>query len=254
MFNRQQERDWITAVALLALLGASMVGIGRGASAQVTTPPASTDTGPSMVSVSGNGAVTLAPDAALTSVGVNMINANLSEAQAAATSTMTAIIDALKAADVEGKDIQTTNYSVNVIQEYDTNGYPARVSGYQVTNQVNVMVRDLDKLGEILDAAVNAGANSIYGVSFIVTDTSGAATQARTAAIDDAIKKAQEIAAATGMTLGKVLSVSETSGPAPMPYAYEAKGAAMDAAAAVPIQTGSTIVTVDVQMTFELLP
>jgi uncharacterized protein YggE len=188
------------------------------------------------------------------SVGVNVVNANLSEAQAAATSTMTAVIDALKAAGIDEKDIQTTNYSVNVIQEYDTNGYPARISGYQVMNQVNVMVRDLDKLGEILDAAVQAGANSIYGVNFIVTDSSGAATQARTAAIDDATKKAQEIADATGMTLGKVLSVSETSGPAPMPLSYDAKGGAMEAAAAVPIQSGGSIVSVDVQMTFELLP
>jgi uncharacterized protein len=245
-------RGLIVAV-LAALIGASVMGIGLRAAAQEATPSAGGSAITSTVTVSGNGSVTIPPDAATISVGVNVINANLSEAQAAATSSMSAVIEALKAAGIDEKDIQTTNYSVTVLQEYDTNGYPARVSGYQVNNQVNVLVRDLDQLGTVLDEAVKAGANSIYGVSFVVTDPSGAATQARTAAIADATKKAQEIAAATGMTLGRVVTVTEVSGPAPLPYAY-GKDEAMDMAASVPIQTGGSTVMVDVQITFELVP
>ena len=254
MFGHNRVRRGLIVAVMAALIGASVIGgIGLRAAAQEATPTSGMTSGGSTVSVNGNGLVTITPDAASISVGVNVIDANLTEAQAAATSSMTAVIDALKAAGVEEKDIQTTNYSVSVLQEYDTNGLPARVSGYQVNNQVNVMVRDLDKLGTVLDEAVKAGANSIYGVSFIVSDSSAAATQARAAAIADATKKAREIADATGMTLGRIVTVTETYGPPPMPYAF-GKAESMDMAAAVPIQTGGSIVTVDVQMTFELVP
>jgi uncharacterized protein YggE len=165
---------------------------------------------------------------------------------------MTAVIEALKAAGIADVDIQTAYYSVNVLQEYDTNGQPARVSGYQVSNQVTVTVRDIDQLGEILDQAVQAGANAIYGVSFIVTDTSDAAAMARKAAIADARAKAQQIADETGMQLGRVLSVTETYSPSPMPY-YAGADMAMESAA-VPIQTGGNTITVDLQMAFELIP
>ena len=253
MFGHNRARRGLIAAAMVASIGASVMGIGLRAAAQEATPTTGGTSGASTVTVNGNGSVMVTPDAASISVGVNAINANLSEAQAAATSSMTAVIETLKAAGIEEKDIQTTNYSVSVLQEYDTNGYPARVSGYQVNNQVNVMVRDLDKLGMVLDEAVKAGANSIYGVNFVVTDPADAATQARTAAIADATKKAREIADATGMTLGRIVTVVETFGPTPLPYAY-GKAEAMDMAASVPIQTGSSTVTVDVQMTFELVP
>jgi uncharacterized protein YggE len=250
--SRESKRGWLAAALLLAVMGAGMVGIGRNASAQEATPVAIAS--PSTVTVGGNGSVMVTPDAATISVGVNVVNASLSEAQAAATSAMTAVIDALEAEGIEDRDIQTTNYSVMPLQEYDTNGYPARINGYQVSNQVNVAVRDLDQLGQVLDAAVQAGANSVYGISFIVTDSSGAATQARAAAIADATTKAQEIADATGMTLGRIVTVVETFGPSPMPNAYNAQPAEMDMAASVPIQSGGSTVSVDVQMTFELVP
>lgn len=242
---------WLMAAAVVALVGAGVLNAGRGASAQNATPVPS-GSGPSTVSVSGHGSVMVTPDAASISVGVTVINANLSEAQAQATSTMNAVLDALRAAGISDNDVQTSNYSVNVLQEYDTNGLPARVSGYQVSNQVNVMIRDLGKLGDILDAAVQAGANSIYGVSFIVTDSTKAATQARKDAVADATRKAQEIADATGMRLGRVVSVNETSSPVPMPAMYGA--ADMAVARAVPIQPGTNEVAVDLQMTFELVP
>lgn len=250
MIGRHLSKTLLVATALVATIGGSTFSM-RGAGAQDATPtPAGVAV--STVSVNGTGSVTITPDAASISVGVNVVNANLAEAQSLATSQMNDVIAALKAAGIADVDIQTSNYSVNVIQEYDTNGYPARVSGYQVNNQVNVIVRDIAKLGETLESAVAAGANSIYGVSFIVSDSADAAKQARTDAVADATSKAEQIAEATGMTLGRVLSVTESYGPYPMAKSYGA-GDAMAEMSAVPIQAGGNIITVEVQMTFELI-
>lgn len=251
MATRHRMKSLFAAAALIALLGASMLRAG-GVSAQDATPVPAT-AGISTVSVNGTGSVTVTPDAASISIGVNVVNANLAEAQSLATTQMNEVIAALTAAGIAEEDIQTSNYSVNVIQEYDTNGYPARVSGYQINNQLNVMVREIDELGGILESAVAAGANSIYGVNFVVTDSTGPAKQARTAAVADATRKATEIAEATGMTLGRVITVNESYGPSPMP-AYYGAGDAMAEMSAVPIQSGGNIVTVELQMTFELLP
>jgi uncharacterized protein YggE len=237
------------AVSVVALLGLALIGgMGsRGTSAQDATPSAST---PATVSETGTGTVTLAPDTASVVVGVNIIEATLSEAQAKATTQMTAVIDALKAAGIAEKDIQTVNYSVNIIQDYDQYGNPATIRGFQVSNQVNVTVRDLDQLGSILDAVVAQGANAIYGITFYVADPSSAATQARTLAVQDAKQKADELAAAAGLLVGRVVSISETYSPGPSPVAYGREAA--DMAAAVPIQTGTTAVSVSVQVVYEL--
>jgi uncharacterized protein YggE len=206
---------------------------------------------PATVSVNGSGGANVAPDAASISIGVNVIRSTLTEAQAQATAQMTAVIDALKAAGIADDDIQTTNYSVSIIQDYDTNGYPTKISGFQVNNQVNVIVRDLTELGSILDTAVSEGANSIYGISFIVSDPTAAASAARKLAIENATAKAREIAEATGTTLGRLVSVSESYTSMPVPYggANFARDAEM---ASVPIEGGMSTVTVDVQMVFEL--
>lgn len=250
MNGRNHLKVWLFATAIVALIGASALSA-KDVSAQDATPTAAVS-GASTVTVNGTGSVTITPDEASISVGVNIVNASLAEAQAQATTQMNQVIDALKAAGIAELDIQTSNYSVNVIQEYDTNGYPARVSGYQVNNQVNVKVRDIAKLGDILESAVAAGANSIYGVSFVVSDSADAAKQARTEAVADATRKAQEIADATGMSLGRIVTVTETNGPSPMPMPYGGKEMAADMAS-VPIQQGGNIITVDVQMTFELV-
>jgi hypothetical protein len=240
----------------VALIGAAAFGVsgvrGSVAQAQDATPTAGPPATPATVYVSGSGVVTMAPDTASVVIGVNVIEATLSAAQEKATSQMTAVIDALKAAGIDEKDIQTVNYSVSVIQDFDQNGNPAQIKGFQVSNQVNVTVRDLDKLGSILDTVVAKGANAIYGISFYVNDPTPAASQARTLAVQDAKKKADELAAAAGMKVGRVLSISETSSPTPAPVAM-GRAEAADAAAPVPIQTGSTTVSVDVQVTYELV-
>lgn len=241
------------AALTLAMVGAGMMGFGRATAAQDAAATPTAATWSPTISVSGEGSVTVTPDAATVSVGVNAVNANLSEAQAQANNTITVVLEALKAAGIAEKDIQTANYSVNLIQNYDSNGMPGEITGYQVNNQLNVTIRNLDKLGDILETAVAKGANSIYGVTFIVTDSSAAAAQARAAAVADATEKAKQLATAAGGKLGKIGSITESSSPGVMPMPY-GKAAGMEAAGdSVAISSGSNTITVNVQMTFEFI-
>jgi uncharacterized protein YggE len=240
------------AIAAIALL--SLVALASPLSrvqAQEATP--STGETTSTVYVDGVGNVVTTPDTASVVIGVNIIEKTLGAAQEKASSQMAAVIEALKAAGIEEKDIQTTNFSVSILQDYDTNGNPTTIEGFQVSNQVTVTVRDLAKLGDLLDQVVANGANSIYGISFYVNDPSAAESQARKLAVENAKQKADELAAAAGMTVGKVLSIAETSSYYPMPSGYaRAEAAAMDAS--TPIQTGSTTISISVTVTYELLP
>ena len=237
------------ALALL-VLGSGLRGGGAAAQDDSATP-AVTPTPPATMSVSGHGAVNMVPDTASVVLGVTTNEATLEEAQSEATAAMEAIIAALKAAGVEDRDIQTTNFSVNIIYDYDNSGYPTRIIGYQVSNQVAVKVRDLDSLGTLLDAVVAEGANTIYGISFFVDDPSAATSQARQLAVEDALKKANELASAAGLEVARVTYITESYSPPPAPYYAGAADAAAEAAP-VPIQAGSTEVAVDVQMSFEL--
>jgi len=242
----------IGALAMTALGGASRV------KAQDTgTPPSGYGTPtPSTIYVSGQGRVKIDPDTALVTIGVDVLKPTLAEAQTDATAQMTAIIDAVKAAGVADDDIKTVNFSVNIIRDYDENGNPAEIQGFQISNQVEITIRDTGQLGELLDQAVGQGANNIYGISFFVEDTSAAASQAREQAVRDATTKANELATAAGMTVSRVMSISENYAPPPIPVDYDMAGAADMArseAAPVPVQTGTFEVMVDVQMTFEIV-
>lgn len=236
----------LVAVSVFTAFGSPTV------SAQDSTPVATQETSPATVSVNGQGIVTIQPDTASVIVGVNIIDKTLSAAQEKATSAMTSVIAALKEAGIADRDIQTVNYSVNILQNYDSNGNPATIEGFQVSNQVNVTVRDLAALGGILDTVVGKGANAIYGISFYVDDPTTAQTQARTLAVQDAKKKADELAAAAGMTVGRILSISESYTSSPMPY-MGGRAEAADMASSVPIQAGTTAIQIDVQVVYELV-
>jgi uncharacterized protein YggE len=254
-----QTRTWTSrglhtagvALALAALL-AGPVGVGVVA-AQDTATPTATAAGIPTVSVSGHGEVNVPPDTASVNIGVDVIKPTLDEAQETATAQATAVIDALKEEGIAAEDIQTDFFSVNILRDYSENADPTLITGFEIVNQLRVTVRDTDTLGELLDAAVNAGANSIYGVTFYVDDQTAASSEARVEAVDDARVKAEELAAAAGMTLGPIVAISEGTVPIISPLYGQARGGgmAMDAAA-VPVEAGSTTVAVDVQVTYEL--
>ena len=254
--SQHWQRSWRMASATFAvagLLAAGLIGNVSRVAAQEATPAASLSFGPATVSVTGHGEVGVAPDTAQITIGVDVIKPTLDEAQGEANSQATAVIDALKDAGIADEDIQTAYYSVNILRDYSENADPTKITGFEIMNQVLVTVHDTSKLGDLLDAAVQAGANSIYGVTFYVEDQTAAASEARTEAVQDAQKKAQELAEAAGMSLGPVVNISEGAPSYPGPvYGMGRGGGDMAAAQAAPVQPGSTIGAVDVSVTYEL--
>lgn len=251
MRNGRGLQQFGLALALATLLAGSVVS--GAAVAQESATPTATAAGVPTVSVSGHGEVNVPPDTAQVNIGVDVIKPTLDEAQEQATTQANAVIEALKAAGIADEDIQTEFFSVNILRDYSENADPTTITGFEIVNQLRVTVRDTDTLGELLDAAVNAGANSIYGVTFYVDDQTAAASEARVEAVEDARVKAEELATAAGMTLGPVVAIAEGTAPIISPVYGMARGGgmAMDAAA-VPVETGSTTVAVDVQVTYEL--
>ena len=240
-------------LALAGSLATSAVGGTVAAQDMATPAPPSMAIGVPTVSVSGHGSVNVPPDTASVSIGVDVIKPTLGEAQEQATTQATAVIGALKEAGIAEEDIQTDYFSVNILRDYSENADPTQITGFEIVNQLRVTVRDTDQLGELLDAAVNAGANSINGVTFYVDDQTEASSDARVEAVEDARTKAEELAAAAGMTLGPVVAISEGTSPLVSPVYDMARGGGMGAGqAAVPVEPGSTTVAVDVTMTFEL--
>jgi hypothetical protein len=204
------------------------------------------------LSVNGQGQVTLVPDIAYINIGVRTEAKDVSTALSGNTELAEAIAAELKSMGVAEKDIQTTAFNVYPMQQYDERG---QISGttYVVENTVNITVRDLAKLGKLLDATVKAGANNIYGISFDVEDKSAAIEQARELAIQDAREKAEAIATASGVKLGELQSVSVYNSSGVTPY-YDAKvglGGA-ESMAAVPVAAGTLIITADAGMTYEI--
>ncbi len=253
------------ALALAGLLAAGTVGTAGVVRAQdMATPEVSMAVGVPTVSVSGHGQVNVPPDTASVTIGIDVIQPTLAEAQEQATTQATAVIEALKGAGIADEDIQTAYFSVTILRDYDAaaavgatpgseNADPTQITGFEIMNQLQVTVRDTDMLGNLLDEAVTAGANSINGVTFYVDDQTAAASEARRLAVEDARTKAEELAAAAGLTLGSVVSIAEgTLSPIPPPV-FAATGDEMAMAeAAVPVQPGSSTIAVDVSMTFAL--
>ncbi|MGD9711179.1 MAG: SIMPL domain-containing protein [Thermomicrobiales bacterium] len=246
-----KSRTWALGLMTATLVMASALAVSSGVAAQEATPatPAPSANGQT-ITVNGHGAVMVAPDAASVTAGVTITDDTLSVAQENATTAMTAIMESLAAQGIAPEDIQTASYFVQAIQTWDENGMPSGINQFQVSNLVNVTIRDIDAVGATLDAVVEAGANTIYGVNFIVTDSADAAAEARALAVEDAQSRAEQFAAAAGVTIGNVISISETFGPNPIPVGRGGAGAAMDSA--VPIEAGSTTVSVDIQVTYAI--
>jgi hypothetical protein len=205
---------------------------------------------PRTLSVTGTGMVTITPDIAYISIGVHTEAPSASEAVDENNAQTQKVIDSLKKSGVAAEDIRTTNFSIWPNQKYDPQSGQPTGTTYAVDNTVYVTVRDLTKMGELLDAAISAGANNIYSVSFDLADKSADTKKARDLAVKNAQNQAAELAATAGVTLGEVQSISYSdSGTAPyMDYGKGGGGAAP--AASVPINPGTLQLTTTVGMTY----
>lgn len=231
--------------ALLATAWVSPAAFAQSSVAQDTQFRATT------LTLSGYGESKVAPDMASISLGVNTEAVTASEALSANAARMTKVMTALSAAGIAAKDIQTSNLSLNALYDDGDNQTP-KVRGYQASNTVTIIVRDLSKLGSAVDATVRAGANQVYGVSLGVSDPSAAEDAARQKAIKALISKANLYAAASGYKVARLVSLSENGGynhPQPMPMMAMAR---MEKDVSSPISGGEMSLRIDVSAVYEL--
>jgi uncharacterized protein len=253
----------VAIILAVALIAAAMLG--GTAFAQTATPappitppnppvPPSSSALQRTIAVSGTGTATLAPDIAHFSAGVTETGAAVADAQNSVNTKTNAIIDALRQGGVDvDKDVKTSDYSVQPQYTYPQNGAPV-LNGYRVANNVNVTVRDIAKVGQLLDAVTKAGANQIGGVSFGLADPEAASRVAREQAVQNAHDKADTLAKASGVAVGIVMTIDDQSSTPPQPRPIAAPAAATAAGSAVPppIQAGETTVTVTVRVTYAI--
>ena len=202
------------------------------------------------VSVSATGQANATPDMAAISTGVQTEADSAREAMTKNTQAMSKLIDGLKAAGIDPKDIQTTAVNVNPRYTNPRDGKQPVINGYAAQNQVRIVVRDLKKLGEILDASLTLGATQMGGISFDVSNAEVLKDEARKAAMVNARRRAELYAAAAGASLGQVVSIAEDvrmAGPRPMVMAR-----AQMSAEAVPVEPGSMKLEATVHVTWSL--
>lgn len=211
-----------------------------------------------MISVSGEGTASVAPDMALVSLSVTRIAETAEAALAQNNEAVRAVLDALKAGGVAEKDIQTGDFSIfprysDRQPNSENNNQQPVITGYQVTNSLMVRVRDLPKLGGLIDKSVKLGVNQGGQITFTNHDPKAAYQEARRKAVESAMDKASTLAAAAGVNLGPVISISETNiqpiAPAPMMRMAMAKEAD-----SVPVAGGESAYTVTVDMRFDIRP
>jgi hypothetical protein len=236
----------LTALAVLTL-----AALLSGCSLLQSTPSAAEE--PRTLNVNGTGTVYVVPDIARVSIGVNTQNEDVAAALSENTRDANAILQALMNLGVAEDDIQTSNFYVYQQTNYkynepQINGESEQQTVFVVQNTVNVVVRNLDSLGEVLSAVVSEGANTINGISFDIEDPAAATAEAQQKAIDEAASQAQAIADAAGVELGEIAYISISDG-----YTRTADSAVVDQAAggAVPIASGTLSIQVTANITYE---
>lgn len=242
--DKMNRKTLIISILLMLTLVLSACGA-------VGTAPAATRS----MTVNGVGQVSLNPDIAYIYIGVRTDAESAAEAVAQNNTKTEQLIAALKAAGIADADLRTSNFSIWSNMLYSPDGQPTGKTSYQVENTVYVTVRDLTKLGDILDQAVKSGANNINSIQFDVADKTEAMAKARQAAVEAAKKQAGELATAAGVSLGGIQSISyfdSTPGPVYDMAKGMGGGGAEAVQASVPITPGTMQISVNVTLTYEI--
>jgi uncharacterized protein YggE len=232
-------------VIVAAIAAATLIGPRQGVSATDGSLPR-------IISVQGEGQVKTKPDMATVSTGVTSEAPTAQDALNRNNAAMASVIAALKAAGVAEDDIQTSDFSVSPQYPVLQPGQAPRISGYQVSNQVTVRVKDLAKLGTTLDALVRAGSNQINSIQFGIDEPKPFLDDARKKAIADARARAEIYAGAAGVNVGSVVQISESSAVIPPQPMYRMRAMNAVAESSVPISTGQQTIVTSVSVTFEL--
>ena len=236
----------------LALALALSLFAGQAALAQDDAPP------PRVLSVVGEGEVRGAPDMATVTLAVVSEGAAAREALDANSASMTAILEALKAGGIATRDLQTSGFSIEPRYSQpprNFNGetpFEPKIVGYTVRNSITVRIRELPRVGEILDQVVTLGANSISGPAFAVAEPQTLEDEARRAAVADARRKAELYATAAGVSLGPVARIEENAGPRPRPMPMGAMARMSAEADSVPVEGGELTYRAEISVTWTL--
>ena len=205
---------------------------------------------PTGISVSGEGSITVKPDIARVTLGVAITNASAASAQQDAAAQMDAVMAELKKQGIEDKDIRTVRFDLS--PQYDYSNRTQVLKGYQATNLVMVTLRDISKVGPVLDAVAAQGATRIQGISFSVSDPAAASQQGREEAMKDAQAKAQQLAKLAGVTLGRPISIEETVSAPPAPVEMAAAPSLAAPAAQTPISPGTQEIKTVVRVVYSI--
>lgn len=210
----------------------------------LTNQVANTATTTNTVSFSGEGKVVAKPDIAKVQLSVVTDALTSKAAQNDNSKKSKTITDYLKKQNIDDKDIKTTGYNI-----YPQFGGQPTITGYQVNQSMEVKIRDLDKVSDILDGVVTAGANQVSQLSFEIDNPEALKAEAGKKAIEDAKKKAHELENQVGISLGKIVNFSENTGGYPVPYMLEAKSIGGGGPS---IPTGENEITVNISLTYQI--
>ena len=223
----------------------------RTADARPVATPMTVAADGTLLSVAAQAEARRAPDIANVSAGVVTQAADANTAMRENAAQMAKVVAAIRAAGVAERDVQTAGVNLNPQYRYAENQPPV-ITGYQASNTVNVVVRDIGKLGRILDALVATGANQINGPTFDIDKKDPVYDEARRAALDKARQRADMYAQALGLRVRRIVSIDETGGvgiPRPMPMMAMAKMARDEA---TPVSPGENVLSVNLDVIFEL--
>jgi uncharacterized protein YggE len=242
MRDAMMTRNTITTLALIGLLWPAV------------SQAEETVTG-TKLSISANAEIKSVPDIATVSTGVITIAPEPKKALEENAAKMDAVFKALTAAGIAAKDIQTADMSVEPQYAQSLTNKAPRIVAYQVNNNVSVTIRDIRNIGAALDALIAQGANQLNGPEFSVEDKAPALDQARKAAMEKAQKSAAVYAAAAGLKIKRIISISEQGGIVPRPYPVRPMMAmASMASAPTPVAAGQVTTEITINVDYELAP
>ncbi len=230
---------------VVGLVVGLLVGPTLAQSPEPTTVPGTNQT-EHTISVTGVGTIHVTPDVADVQLGIQVTRDTVRAARDDAAQVMNAVLAALRALGIADADLQTSYLNIGPVYDYSSTSQ--RITGYQVSNVINVHVRDLSKLADVIDGSVTAGATTVNGVTFDVADRAGAERQAREAAVRDARAHADTLAGAAAVSIVGIASISESAMVTPWPYAMAARAGAADMA--TPVLPGTSDVSLTVSVVY----
>ena len=248
-----------TAIGLVAMMALTLIVLfiatsaARAPAAQAREESLATENSHS-VTVVGEGTVTIDPDIATATIGVEVLRPSVKDASVAAQAVMEKVQAALLAQSIDQADIQTRHFSIFAERFGPSGLLNEDEMRYRVSNTVFITIRDLESIGDVLDAAIDAGANNVYGVEFSLADPVAVESEARAQAVADAQAKAEELAGLIGVGVGGVMGISEIIGQGGGFYGGNFSRLAMAemGGGAGPINPGELNLTMQLQITYEL--